>query len=91
MDRNTRVTNHLGEVISTGKKDISWEVARVERNNCLTKTDLWYLKDRWDELSSTKKGQLNAYRKALRNLPQDYPGDNANEACDNWPEAEDWF
>lgn len=91
MDRNTRVTNHLGEVISTGKKDISWEEARVERNNCLKKTDLWYLKDRWDELSSTKKGQLNAYRKALRDLPQDYPGDNANDACDNWPESEDWF
>lgn len=91
MDRNTRVTNHLGEVISSGKKDISWEEARVERNHCLAKTDLWYLKDRWDELTSTKKGQLNSYRKALRDLPQDYPGENANDACDNWPQPEEWF
>ena len=79
------------ELIETIYHDIDWPTLRGFRKKVLQKLDEWYLKDRWDELSSTKKGQLNAYRKALRDLPQDYPGDNANDACDNWPEAEDWF
>lgn len=67
----------------------SWDVIREARNKALESTDLWYLKDRWDNLSTTAKGQLNTYRSLLRDLPQTYS--NPDEAVENWPEREDWF
>jgi len=69
--------------------NVSWRTVRSERENWLVQTDLWYLKDRWDSLSSKKKGELNAFRQALRNLPQTYT--EANDAADNFPTPEDWF
>tara|TARA_Y100000356_G_C11091770_1_gene199636 strand:- start:4 stop:246 length:243 start_codon:yes stop_codon:yes gene_type:complete len=67
----------------------SWDQIRDSRNTALVSTDLWYLKDRWDNLSSTAKGQLNSYRQALRDLPQTYS--TPEEAVENWPVREDWF
>tara|TARA_R100001244_G_scaffold87207_1_gene66759 strand:+ start:671 stop:928 length:258 start_codon:yes stop_codon:yes gene_type:complete len=69
--------------------DISWGEIRLTRKNWLETTDLWYLKDRWDELSSAAKGQLNSFRQDLRDLPQSY--ESANDAADNFPTPEDWF
>lgn len=72
-----------------GQMGWSWDQIRDSRNKALVSTDLWYLKDRWDNLSSTAKGQLNSYRQSLRDLPQTYS--TPEEAVENWPEREDWF
>ncbi len=79
------------ELIETIQHDIDWKTLRVFRARVLKALDNWYLADRWESLSSDAKAQLNAYRQALRDLPQDYPGEKANDAVDNWPDAEDWF
>ncbi len=72
-----------------GAIGFTWIEVRLSREDALKSTDLWYLKDRWDNLTTTQKGQLNSYRQALRDLPQTY--DNPDEAVDNWPSREDWF
>jgi len=69
--------------------DVVWEEVFDMRKALLLETDLWYLKDRWDSLSSTNKGKLNTLRQTLRDLPQTY--DNPNDAFDNFPTAEDWM
>jgi hypothetical protein len=66
-----------------------WEEVKTVRESWFIITDLWYLKDRWDSLSSTKKGELNSFREALRNLPQTYT--DATDAADNFPTPEEWF
>lgn len=70
--------------------DVSWEELRWARDMCLAELDVWYLADRWAQLSAEEQDQLNSYRQALRDLPQDNP-DSPNDAVDNWPEPEDWF
>ena len=69
--------------------DVDWSEVRGMRKGLLQQTDLWYLKDRWDNLSSAAKGKLNTLRKTLRDLPQTY--DNPNDAFDNFPEPEEWM
>lgn len=76
-------------VLPSGEIGYSWTNIRYARDNDLKSTDLWYLKDRWDNLSTTAKGQLNTYRQLLRDLPQTYS--DPDEAVENWPEREDWF
>jgi len=89
MTRRNKVKISLDGTVEQFVADVDWELVRVERDTLLRCTDLWYLKDRWDELSSTNKGKLNAFRKALRDLPSLY--ETANEAYDNMPEYEDWM
>jgi len=79
------------ELVDTVQHDIEWESLRRFRLKLLERTDVWYISDRWSNLSSTAKGQLNSYRQALRDLPQDYPGELANDAVDNFPEAQEWI
>jgi len=71
------------------QRTIDWGLLRSERNFWLKITDTWYLKDRWDELSTYNKGKLNSFRLALRDLPQDYS--DAALAAVNFPDPEDWF
>ena len=75
--------------LEDGELGHTWTEVRKARNKALESTDLWYLKDRWDNLSTTAKGQLNSYRLLLRDLPQTYS--NPDEAVENWPEREEWF
>lgn len=89
MNRTRTYCDHEGNIIEQVQVDVEWATVRMERKMELEKTDLWYLKDRWDNLSTTDKGKLNSYRQALRDLPSTY--ETANEAVDNWPEPEDWF
>lgn len=70
-------------------RDVSWEEFRLVRNEYLSVTDCHYVSDRWALLSTVKKGQLNTWRQAMRDLPQDY--DDPNDAWDNMPEPMDWF
>lgn len=67
----------------------SWTDIIRSRAYYLAHTDLWYLKDRWDTLTSTQKGQLNSFRAALRDITSYHPDLSAAQA--NWPSAEDWF
>jgi len=83
------VVNHLGEIISTVQMDVTWRQVRMERTKWFKVTDLWYLKDRWDGLSTVQKGELNSFRLEMRDLPQTYS--TANEAMDNFPEPQEWF
>lgn len=69
--------------------DVDWDEVRRMRKGLLQQTDLWYLKDRWDALSTTNKGKLNTFRQTMRDLPQTY--DNANDAFDNFPDPEEWM
>tara|TARA_Y100001937_G_scaffold126137_1_gene194685 strand:- start:714 stop:995 length:282 start_codon:yes stop_codon:yes gene_type:complete len=89
LNRTVRHYDSEGNLISEGLIDVDWEDIRIERKRMFKITDLWYLKDRWDNLSTTEKGQLNSFRQAMRDLPQTY--DNANDAADNFPIPEDWF
>tara|TARA_R100001143_G_scaffold57505_1_gene54805 strand:- start:412 stop:681 length:270 start_codon:yes stop_codon:yes gene_type:complete len=77
------------EVISDTIHESSWSDVRSLRRIYFKKTDLWYLADRWDSLSSAKKGELNAFRQTIRDLPQDH--NNATEAMHNFPTPEEWF
>ncbi len=78
------------EIIESGMFDVTWEEVRRERDKLLVNTDLWYLGDRWSTLTDEQQQTMNAYREALRQLPQHYP-DSSNDAADNFPEREDWF
>lgn len=46
-----------------------WSVVRNERNRLLNESDKLVVADKWEELSLEEKGKLSAYRKALRDLP----------------------
>jgi len=68
--------------------DKTWEEVRISRDALLVMSDTWYPKDRWDSLSTTRKGEMNAFRQALRDMPETF--ETANEAWDNWPVIPDW-
>jgi len=72
-----------------GERIFNWWEIKEERVKLLEITDLWYLKDRWDSLTTIQQEQLNLYRQTLRDLPQNY--ESANDAADNFPTSEDWF
>tara|TARA_R100001443_G_C3335598_1_gene173335 strand:+ start:304 stop:552 length:249 start_codon:yes stop_codon:yes gene_type:complete len=79
MERKYTILNG-DEVIEQGKKDVSWETVRKQRDRELKSTDWWALKDL--TMSQAKKD----YRAFLRNLPQNY--ETANDAADAWAEYE---
>lgn len=81
----SRAWHHNG--VKVADRNVSWEDLRQVRRSALQLADLWYLKDRWDALTATQQDDLNTFRKALRDLPQDY--DDPNDAADNWPEIPD--
>ena len=60
--------------------EVSWEEVRILRNQELSQTDWWALKDL--TMSQAKKD----YRTFLRDLPQNY--ETANDAADAWAEYE---
>ena len=75
------------EIVSDELIDETWERVRTVRDVQLEATDrLMALSDRWTDEQMTA---LLTYRQALRDLPQTY--ESANEAADNFPEAEEWF
>ena len=86
-----------GKNIEITYNNVSWDDIRTARTDWLEKTDLWYLGDRWDSLSTYEKGQLNSFRQTLRDIPQTYYDEDdletqgANNACDNLPIPEVWF
>lgn len=89
IDRSHTVFDAEGEIILEEMLDVSWDYVKSIRTYWFEATDLWYLKDRWDGLSNTAKGELNTFRQTLRDLPQTY--ESANDAADNFPDPENWF
>tara|TARA_R100000353_G_C6373165_1_gene159632 strand:+ start:178 stop:453 length:276 start_codon:yes stop_codon:yes gene_type:complete len=69
--------------------DVDWDEVKTLRNSLLKDTDLWYLSDRWAQLTTEQQTAINTFRQTLRQLPQTY--DNANDAYDNMPDPEDWM
>lgn len=79
MDR--KYTRFNGSnIIEQGTRDVDWEEVRRQRDQALSDSDWWALKDL--TMSQEKKD----YRKFLRDLPQDF--DDANDAADAWNEYE---
>ena len=74
--------------VLVGQLTSSWPEVRRRRDKLLAEVDAWYLKDRWDALSSTAKGELNAYRAALRDVPATY--ETPAEAWLNMPDPPQW-
>jgi hypothetical protein len=75
-----------GSVTSEYYDDVSWVVLRRLRDAELSDTDHWALSDR------TMSDEMGSYRVMLRDLPSDFEGENANQACDHWvdnPRPED--
>ena len=79
VNLRTRTIYAGDEIVEVIQKDITWGILRQARDEELSRTDWWAVKDL--TMSQAKKD----YRQALRDLPQDY--DTANEAADHWPEA----
>tara|TARA_R110000824_G_scaffold156888_1_gene330200 strand:+ start:1283 stop:1549 length:267 start_codon:yes stop_codon:yes gene_type:complete len=71
------------EIISETYSDITWKQLRRMRNSDLKRTDILLVVDR--PLSDETREALISYRQSLRDLPTEYPGDNANDAYDNYP------
>jgi len=80
MDRQWK-TYHGEDLIDSGFHDVTWEQVRAERNQLLDESDWRAVKDR------TMSQAWKDYRTSLRDIPQNHA--EANDACDNWPEAPD--
>lgn len=65
--------------VLVGHTDISWDELRATRYHALKTSDWRAVSDR--EMSD----EWREYRQLLRDLPQNWPGENANDACDNYP------
>jgi len=78
MNRRWIKQSH-GQVIEEGMYEVTWRQVRAERDQALDDSDWRAVKDR------TMSQSWKDYRTALRDLPQDH--DDANSACDAWPEA----
>ena len=66
------------EIIEDSFFDISWEDLRRERDKVLDESDWRFMSDQ------SPSDEWVDYRAFLRDLPQNHPGDNANDACDAW-------
>lgn len=66
----------------------NWDEIYTAREWWFLTTDGWYLKDRWDQLNTAEKGQLNSFRQALRDVGGE---DTISDAITAFPVAEDWF
>lgn len=77
---NRKILTHTATGTEISFREITWELLRSERDNELSRTDWWGLKDL--SMSQAKKD----YRKFLRDLPQNF--ESANDAADAWAEYE---
>jgi hypothetical protein len=67
---------HGTDIISDTMQDVSWNELRSHRDELLSKSDWRFMSDQ------TPSQEWIDYRQFLRDLPQNYPGDLANDACD---------
>ena len=78
---NRRSVIYAGsEIVEESFVDVSWEELRDERNTALDQSDWRFMSDQ------SPSDEWVSYRVFLRDLPGDFPGDLANDACDAWNE-----
>jgi len=78
MINRTSTIYHGTDIVEQITRDVNWEELRSVRDDELKATDHHALSDR------TMSDEMNSYRVMLRDLPSDFEGDNANDACDHW-------
>jgi len=61
---------------------MEWSSFRRLRHITLKETDLLMISD--FPLTDELREAITLYREFLRELPQNYPGENANDAVDAW-------
>ena len=69
--------------------DIDWSHFREWRDMALDATDVHMLTDKFQALTEEQLESITIFSQWLRDAPDNY--ESANEACDNWPPAEDWW
>jgi len=78
---NRKVTHFAGtEIIDEYFVDVGWSELREKRNAALKETDWRFMSDQ------SPSEEWVTYRQFLRDLPENFSGDNANAACDAWHE-----
>jgi len=87
MSRRREIWGAEG-LIESSLDEVTWDQVKGIRLEWLDRTDKFYVADRWALLSTTKKGQLNSFRSALRDITE-HP--DANTAADAMPDAQEWF
>ena len=70
------------EIVEITQIDVSWDELRQLRDRDLKACDWRFLSDQ-----SPSDEWVN-YRVFLRDLPQNFPSDNANDAADAWNDYE---
>lgn len=78
MDRAVRTYGQSGEELSLSYSDMDWHTFRKHRDEALAELDKYALSDR------NMSQEMIDYRQFLRDLPSNYPGELANDACDAW-------
>ena len=73
IPREHLINGELAEML-----DINWTILRAIRNQSLDESDWRFMSDQ------SPSDEWVSYRTFLRELPQNYPGDNANDAADAW-------
>tara|TARA_R100001244_G_scaffold60377_1_gene50862 strand:- start:277 stop:540 length:264 start_codon:yes stop_codon:yes gene_type:complete len=66
------------ELVETILLDVEWDELRRARNKELSNCDWHFMSDQ------SPSDEWVSYRSFLRDLPQNNPGENANDACDAW-------
>ena len=69
---------HGTELIEETMRDMDWRELRDRRDQALDKSDWRVMPDR------EESQEWLQYRAFLRDLPQNFPGELANDACDAW-------
>tara|TARA_R100001143_G_C3351207_1_gene129619 strand:+ start:1663 stop:1914 length:252 start_codon:yes stop_codon:yes gene_type:complete len=73
IPRQHIINGELAEML-----DIDWRTFRSIRTQSLEDSDWRFMSDQ------SPSDEWMDYRSFLRDLPQNYPGDNANDAADAW-------
>ena len=76
MNRRKEYYDNQGNLLDTVYIDVDWRTLRKARNKELKNCDWRFMSDQ------TPSQEWIDYRQFLRDLPQNYPGDLANDACD---------
>jgi len=76
MIHRRKITYRGDEIIEDEMLEVTWDFVRSKRDEELSRTDFWALKDL--TMSQEKKD----YRIFLRDLPQNF--ETANDAADAW-------
>ena len=77
VSRSHRIYDGV-ELVETILLDIDWDVLRRARDKELANCDWRFMSDQ------SPSDEWGLYRSFLRDLPQNHPGENANDACDAW-------